>query len=69
MHNPKCFCSVCWAHNYCDAIKLLPLTQAELSRPFVNYYAFYDYTAQFKREQRTSARVERASSEVRTTRA
>lgn len=62
MHKPNCGCSVCWAHNYCDALKLFPLTQDELSRPFINYYAFHDYTAQFRREQRTSARVERASS-------
>lgn len=62
MHAPTCTCSVCWAHNYCDALKLFPLTDAELSRPFINYYAYSDYTAQFKREQRTSAPVERASS-------
>ena len=62
MHAVGCACSVCWAHNYCDSLALFPLTEEELSRPFINYYAFYDYTAEFKREQRISARVERASS-------
>ena len=62
MHAVGCACSVCWAHNYCDSLALFPLTEEELSRPFIDYYAFYDYTADFRREQRTSARVERASS-------
>lgn len=62
IHTPNCDCAVCWVHHYCDALKLFPLTDAELSRPFINHYAYSDYTAQFKREQRTSARVEWASS-------
>lgn len=62
IHQPNCDCAVCWVNHYCDALKLFPLTQEELSRPFINYYAYYDYTAEFKREQRTSDRVERASS-------
>lgn len=62
MHVLGCDCSVCWAHNYCDALVLFPLTEEELSRPFIDYYAYFDCTAEFKREQRTSDRVERASS-------
>ena len=62
MHPLGCSCSVCWAHNYCDALALFPLTSEELSHPFIDYYAYYDYTADFKREHRTSDRVERARS-------
>ena len=62
MHATGCACSVCWAHNYCDALPLFPLTEEELRQPFIDYYAYLDYTAEFKREQRISDRVERASS-------
>ena len=62
MHVSGASCSVCWAHNYCDALALFPLTIEELSRPFIDYFTYYDYTADFKREQRTSDRVERARS-------
>lgn len=62
MHAFGCGCSVCWAHNYCDALALFPLTDEELSTPFIDYYAYSDYTAEFKREHSTSYAVERASS-------
>lgn len=61
MHASGCLCSVCWAHNYCDALAFFPLTSAELSAPFIDYYAFYDYTAEFRRKHCTSNAVERAS--------
>jgi len=62
MHSAGCTCSVCWTHNYCDALTLFPLTEEELSTPFIDYYAYFDYTAEFKREHSTSYAVERASS-------
>lgn len=62
MHASCCLCSVCWAHNYCDVLVLFPLTEEELSQPFIDYFAFYDCTAEFKREHSTSYAVERASS-------
>ncbi|AXH78192.1 MAG: protein of unknown function DUF5447 [Inoviridae sp.] len=62
MHAVGCTCSVCWAHNYCDALALFPLTGEELSQPFIDYYTFYDCTADFKREHSTSYAVERSSS-------
>lgn len=61
MHATGCACSVCWARNYCDALQLMPYTEEELNRPFIDYYTFHDCTADFRREQRTSAAVERAS--------
>lgn len=62
MHASGCACSVCWAHNYCDALALFPLTEEELSTPFIDYYAYFDCTAEFKREHSTRYAVERASS-------
>lgn len=61
-HSTGCQCSVCWAHNYTDALALFPLTSEELSRPFIDYYAYFDFTAEFKRKNHTSDAVERASS-------
>jgi len=62
MHAIGCGCSVCWAHNYCDALALFPPTEEELRQPFIDYYAYFDYTAEFKRKHCTSNAVERASS-------
>ena len=57
MHSSGCLCSVCWAHNYCDALALFPLTSAELSQPFIDYYAYSDYTKEFIIENQHTDRV------------
>lgn len=37
-HPAACDCSVCWAKNYCDALKLFPDPQPRHTPPFpVNY--------------------------------
>ena len=48
-HALGCACSVCWVHNYCDAILLFPCPALDLPSlaPCPNYYTFYDDTAQF----------------------
>lgn len=63
-HLLGCSCSVCWAHNYCDALVLFPcpaLDSAPSPYP-TDYFTYYDYTADFKRKNHTSDAVERASS-------
>ena len=60
MHATGCACSVCWARNYCDALLVMPYTEAERTL-YTDYYTFHDYTSEFKRKNHTSDAVERAS--------
>ncbi|AXH76034.1 MAG: protein of unknown function DUF5447 [Inoviridae sp.] len=55
-HTTGCQCSVCWAHNFTDALQLMPYTEAERTQ-YTNYLTFYDYTKQFTIENSHTNRV------------
>lgn len=49
MHTPTCSCSVCWAHNFCDAIAAFPCPALDLPPLALtpDHYKLYDCTAEF----------------------
>lgn len=55
-HATGCKCSVCWAHNFADALQLMPYTNAERTL-YTDYLTFYDYSKQFAIENAHTHRV------------
>ncbi|AXH74741.1 MAG: protein of unknown function DUF5447 [Inoviridae sp.] len=55
-HATGCPCSVCWAHNFTDALQLMPYTKAERTQ-YTDYLTYYDYTKQFIIENSHTNRV------------
>lgn len=58
-HSSGCACSVCWAHNYCDALALFPCPALDSApSPYSpDYFTFYDYTKEFFIENQHTDRV------------
>lgn len=56
-HATGCPCSVCWAHNFTDALQLMPYTEAERTL-YTDYLTFYDYSKQFAIENSHTNRAD-----------